>query len=505
MQILRTFHTKLRRRKHKRHMNTEAPKGLPADPGSYAKDLDELARMARRDLRYLGEETPNWVPAKIGTDVDVLIIGGGQSGMAASFLLRRTGIRRIRVVDAAPQGREGVWLTTARMQTLRSSKTLPGPELGIAPLSFRAWYETVRGVAAYDALERCARTDWAAYLSWYRTATDTQVENDTKVVEIIPTDAGFSVQMRRGDSVEIVVARKIVLATGMGGAGKPFIPQAIRNVVDPARYSHTDQPIDFAALHGKRIGVLGAASSALDAAAQALEQGAARADLFCRHPDLVRVTTIKGMAYAGVMDHYHELADDRKWDLMHHYFSRSAGPIANTVQRACAQKGFHLHFGQTWDSVRQDGETVIVEAGSTQYEFDHVIAGTGYVQDITARPELSAISGEIALWRDRYTPPAGLASDGLSSYPYLDAGLAFTERTPGTLPQLSDIYCLNYGATMSHGRAVGEITSLRHGTPRMVHAIGRDLFMADWEAQRNRLRSYDTPDLTGREYRGELE
>lgn len=151
----------------------------------------------------------------------------------------------------------------------------------------------------------------------------------------------------------------------MGGAGKPFIPQVIRGALDPSLYSHTDEPIDFAALRGKRVGVLGAASSALDVAAAALEQGAARADLFCRHPDLVRVTTIKGMAYAGVMDHYHELPDDRKWELMHHYYARSAGPIANTVRRAFAQEAFHLHFGKTWDALWQEGDTVVVEAGAS--------------------------------------------------------------------------------------------------------------------------------------------
>lgn len=274
----------------------------------------------------------------------------------------------------------------------------------------------------------------------------------------------------------------------------------IRGALDPSLYSHTDEPIDFAALRGKRVGVLGAASSALDVAAAALEQGAARADLFCRHPDLVRVTTIKGMAYAGVMDHYHELPDDRKWELMHHYYARSAGPIANTVRRAFAQEAFHLHFGKTWDALWQEGDTVVVEAGGQRHVFDHVVAGTGYVQDITARPELAAVSDQIALWRDRFTPPEGMESDSLGSYPYLDAGLAFTERTPGALPQLADIHCFNYGATMSHGRAVGEIASLRHGTPRMVHAIGRDLFLADWDAHRDRLLSYDTPDLTGEEY-----
>lgn len=197
---------------------TTAP---PADPGPYARSLEELAEKARRDVLYLGEETPNWVPPKDGTDVDVLVIGGGQSGMAASFLLRRAGIGRIRVVDAAPQGAEGVWLTTARMRTLRSSKTLPGPELGIGPLSFRAWYETVRGVAAYDALERCSRTDWAAYLSWYRTTTGVLVENDTEVTAITPDKAGWSSTCAGGQAARRSSRARSFWPPGWAGRASP--------------------------------------------------------------------------------------------------------------------------------------------------------------------------------------------------------------------------------------------------------------------------------------------
>ena len=42
--------------------------------------------------------------------------------------------------------------------------------------------------------------------------------------------------------------------------------------------------IDFAALRGKVVGVLGAGASALDNAAVALEHGASRVHLFCRRP-----------------------------------------------------------------------------------------------------------------------------------------------------------------------------------------------------------------------------
>lgn len=481
-------------------MNKHVATPPVSDPGPFARTLEELSQRARDEIAYLGEETPNWVTPCPGTDVDVLVIGGGQSGLAVACLLRRAGIGRLRVVDAAPEGQEGVWLTTARMRTLRSTKTLPGPELGIAALSFRAWFETAYGQQAYEALERASRADWAAYLAWYRHTLGIEVENDTRVTAIRPHAAGLAVELTHPGGATTCVARKIVLATGMGGSGRMFIPETITAALDPSLYAHTDMEIDFAELRGKRIGVLGAASSAFDVAATALERGAARADLFCRHDDLNRVTTIKGMAYAGVMDHYHELPDARKWELMRYFFARAAGPIANTVRRATALEDFHLHFSQGWQSIRQEGSEVVVATGAGEHRFDFVVAGTGYVQDVTARPELAGLSDQIARWSDRFTPPEGAEQPKLAAFPYLGPGFEFLERTPGALPALGDIHCFNYGASMSHGRAVGEIASLRHGAPRLVHAIGRDLFLKDWPAHRDRLLSYDIPDLTGEEY-----
>jgi cation diffusion facilitator CzcD-associated flavoprotein CzcO len=51
--------------------------------------------------------------------------------------------------------------------------------------------------------------------------------------------------------------------------------------------AHTGHRIDFAALAGKSVAVLGAGASALDAAGTALEAGAAQVHLFVRRDDLI--------------------------------------------------------------------------------------------------------------------------------------------------------------------------------------------------------------------------
>ena len=69
-------------------------------------------------------------------------------------------------------------------------------------------------------------------------------------------------------------ARKIVLATGQEGIGGWWMPEPIAAL--PARFrAHTNEMIDFQALRGKVVAVLGAGASAFDNAAVALEHGAA--------------------------------------------------------------------------------------------------------------------------------------------------------------------------------------------------------------------------------------
>src|SRR3984885_1156024 len=133
---------------------------------SQSLDPDADARTA---LRLIGPDPANRVPDRPGIDHNVAIIGGGQTGYALAFALRRAGIGKVTILEAAPdEQRAGIWLNAARMNLLRTPKTLPGPELGIPALSFQGWYEARHGQAAYTAIDRIERIDWANYISWYR-------------------------------------------------------------------------------------------------------------------------------------------------------------------------------------------------------------------------------------------------------------------------------------------------------------------------------------------------
>ena len=53
----------------------------------------------------------------------------------------RSQVTNILVLDKAEEGREGPWLTYARMPTLRSPKDFTGPDLDIPSLTYQSWHE----------------------------------------------------------------------------------------------------------------------------------------------------------------------------------------------------------------------------------------------------------------------------------------------------------------------------------------------------------------------------
>ncbi|TPM36095.1 NAD(P)/FAD-dependent oxidoreductase [Mesorhizobium sp. B2-3-4] len=459
-----------------------------------------------RALRLHGAYPDNWVPVRPEIDHDVVVVGGGQSGVAIAFALRRAGIARTTVIDAADDGAEGVWLTTARMNNLRSPKLLPGPELGIPELGFQAWYEARHGEAAFAALTSIPRLDWAAYLKWYREATGVAVRFGTRLEAVEPVAQGFRLRLSVAGRPVEETCRKLVLATGFAGSGGLNLPAFIKRSLPAALYAHAEEPIDFATLKGKRIAVFGAASAAFDTAAVALERGAAAVHLFCRHDDIERYSLMRMLYFPGSVEHFRDLPDAQRWRIMSVLCRRAQGPVPDTVRRARRFQSFYLHLGARDPALAVDGGEIGLGLGGrdTGLKFDFVIAGTGYGVDLSARPELAGLVEHIALWRDRYRPQPGEENADLGRYPYLSPGFAFTEKTAGTAPYLGNIHFFSAGAMLSNGRNPGEVSGMRHGIPQLVSAIGRDLFQDDAEAHVARILAPCQPILTGAEYRDRL-
>ncbi|MEN3350162.1 MAG: FAD-dependent urate hydroxylase [Bradyrhizobium sp.] len=447
-------------------------------------DPDSVAREA---LRLIGPDPQNWVPDRDGIDHNVVVVGGGQSGSAFAFALRRAGIGKVSVIDAAADNTQaGVWLTSARMHKLRTPKTLPGPELGLPGIGFQAWYEARYGAAAYEALDRILRLDWAAYLNWYRKVTGVAVRYGTRLTRIEPAADHLRLHLERDGHATVETTRKLVLATGFAGSGGAHVPDALQKL--PKRfYAHTSEAIDFKTPRGRSVAVIGSAASAFDTAAVALEAGAHDVHLFARRETLASLPVIRIRGYPGAYDNYGALPDAVRWQQAIRFRRAGSTPPPDAISRAVAYPNFHLHLGAPWSAARVRGTRAVAVTPQGEFAFDFAIVATGYAVDLGAQAELRDFAGEIQLWRDRFTPPEGESDETLAAYPYLGAGHEYLEKLPGRAPHLKDIHVFNPAAFVSYGLPVGDVPSFKRDIPAIVARISRDLFLADLASHEARI------------------
>jgi len=463
---------------------------------------DAASHVAAEALRLLGPFPENWVPARPEIDHDVFIVGGGHTGSTFAFALSRAGIRRFSVIDAAPdEASSGVWLTRARMNLLRTPKNLAGPELGLQGLSFQAWYEAHHGQKAYADLVRIPRTDWAAYLSWYRSVLGLSIRYGTRLVRIEPASDHLRLHLESAGSTRIETARKLILGNGVAGSGAPFVPEVVA-ALPPALRGHTSDAIDFTALRGKSVAVIGAAASAFDAAGTALEAGAKAVHLFARRDHIASVPIARVRGYPGAYDNYRHLPDALRWQQAFRFRNSGSTPPSDAVERAVRFPNFRLHLASEWRSARAEGSRIVATLDKGEAQFDFVIAGTGYQVDLARRPELATIADDVLLWRDHYTPPAELADDDLGAHPYLGFAHELQEKRPETAAYVRNIHIYNPGGFVSFGLPIGDVPSIRRDVPAVVSAISRDLFLADLDKHNARLTSNNvSPDFAPEAYR----
>jgi FAD-dependent urate hydroxylase len=461
--------------------------------------VTQLSDRLRRELTYLSYPPREWTlpRSRNGAGVlDVLIVGAGQSGLATAFGLKLERITNVRIVDRNPRGLEGPWRRFARMTELRTPKEVAGIDFGIPSLTVRAWYEAKFGRKAWDRIERIPQEIWRTYLDWYRDVLELPVENEVEVTSIEPAGDLLLAHLRRSGRTERVHARKIVLATGFDGNGGWRAPRDLVANLPAERYAHSADDIDFRRMAGKRIGVLGVGASAFDNAAAALEAGAARVDLCFRRPHIPRINPLMWMNFSGMLGHFAELTDLQRWRFMRHILQeRPVPPTQDTFWRCRRFENFVWHPNCAWHSVRDSGGVARVETEAGTFIFDFIIFATGVETDLSARTELAPIVHQIALWRDRFTPPPGEESDLLARHPYLGTAFEFTEREPGTAPFLGRLHNFTFGAMPSLGLTGAAIPGMRYGVRRLVNGLARDLFREDAAAYYRDLLAYAAPEL----------
>ncbi|WP_420121331.1 FAD-dependent oxidoreductase [Nakamurella sp.] len=469
--------------------------------------LAALERRVAADLDTLGLPAAAWPAAvhRAGEPVlDVAVVGAGMNGIAVAGSLLQAGVRNIRLLDASAPGREGPWTTTARMETLRSPKTLPGPSFGLPSLTFRAWYTAGHGDRAWAELGKIANQDWQDYLGWLQRVLALPVEHGARVSAVRP-DGGL---LRLTVDDRPVPARRVVLATGRAGAGGRQIPDEVDPGLWPELAAHTADPIDPAALAGRRVAVLGGGASAWDAAATVLEHGAARADLYIRRPVLPQVNKFRAITGPGFVHGWADLPPAQQWQLAVYLTDRPAPVPHETVHRALRRPNLHVHLGTPVHAATRSGDRVRLDLGGTDprvVECDFLVLGTGYRVDLDRVPELADLAPHVRRWADRRSDlPVASWRPTLAAYPVLGPGFELRPAGSDAPPEVGRVHLLNAGSLVSHGPIGSDIPGVDVAGARAARAIVRSLFREDLPVLRDRLSAFDVHELAGTPFDADL-
>jgi FAD-dependent urate hydroxylase len=456
--------------------------------------LAELEADVARDLDLTAHPRAPWLVPKTsgGAPVlDCLVIGAGQCGLAVAHALQRDRVDNILVVDRAPPGREGPWVTYARMRNLRSPKNQIGPDLKLPTLTYQAWHEARWGAADFAAMPWIPKERWQDYLGWFRRVTGIPVRNGVTAGAISPTRTDDDLPCLRVETSDgPLLARKVVMATGQVGIGYWWMPEFVAALPAPLR-AHAADEIDFAALRGKVVAVLGAGASAFDNAAVALEAGAAEVHLFCRRAQPMDVQPYRWLTFAGFLKHMHEMPDEWRWRFMAKILGMREGFAQDTYDRASRFPNFTMHLDRPWTDARAEDGRAVLATPRGEFAADFLICGTGVRMDPGAVPELALCADNIAQWHDRYVPPPEEANERIGCFPYLNADSAFLEKRPGETPWIRDIHLFGIGTSLSFGPAGSSINAMSIAAPRVAAGVTRGLFEADMPRLYGDLLAYD--------------
>jgi cation diffusion facilitator CzcD-associated flavoprotein CzcO len=469
--------------------------------------LDLLEARLRQDLSWLELPSKPWMIKKSHEGqsvIEVAVIGAGMAGLTAGTALNLSGLNPV-LFDRAPEGYEGPWVTTARMETLRSPKQLTGPALGLPALTFRAWFEAQFGTQAWTELDKIPRTQWMQYLRWYRKVTKLDIRNEHQVLEVNPrADQLVELLVQHPKGIEKILARRVVIASGRDGLGGPSLPH-FADKVPPQFKAHSSDSLDYHALKGKRVGVIGAGASAMDSAATALECGAKSVDMLIRRSDLPRINKGKGAGNPGLTHGHIDLPDEWKWRIRHYINAQQVPPPRGSTLRVSQHANARFNLGCPIDdiTVNADG-SLTIRTPKGVFELDFLIFATGFKIDWLARPEYAVIANHLRTWGDRYQHEVGLEDRELQDSPDLGTIFDLKEKNPGQCPGLERIHVFCYPAALSHGTVSGDIPAISDGAKRLAQGIVSLFYREDVAEHFENIKNFAEPEIMGDEWSAAL-
>jgi putative flavoprotein involved in K+ transport len=170
--------------------------------------------------------------------VNVVVVGGGQSGLAVGYYLRRTGLSYI-ILDDQEQG-GGAWLHT-------------WPSLRL--FSPAQWSSLPGLIMAGGSNHYPTRGEAIEYLKYYETKYNLPVQRSVRVTNVSKQNDQFKIETSEG----LYVAKAVVSATG--SFANPFLPEIEGYKLFGGEIIHSSQYQTPEQFRNKKVAVVGEGNS----------------------------------------------------------------------------------------------------------------------------------------------------------------------------------------------------------------------------------------------------
>ena len=325
--------------------------------------------------------------------MDVVIVGAGPYGLSVATHLRR---RRVpfrifgRPLAFWRDMPDGLFL-----KSLGFATTIANPE----GLTYDGWCREHH----LEDVEPCSMESFTEYGLWLQQKLVPEVE-DIEVTRIESANGGFRIGLSSGEQLD---ARHVVIAVGLRHFQR--LPSSLAGL-PRALASHTMDHKGYHEFRDKDVCVIGAGSSALEAAILLHECGARPQLLVRSRPPIIYTRTpVERSLLARLLKPMSVLGEGKlSWTLEHvplgPYFlpdvvrvwltRRHLGPAGAWWARDRFVGKVPVHAHCEILGAREEGGGVVLrlrEQGMPEHELraDHVVAGTGFAVDVDRLPFLA--------------------------------------------------------------------------------------------------------------------
>jgi len=318
---------------------------------------------------------------------DVVIIGSGPYGLSLAANLRARGIR-FRIFGESMR----FWRDMPIGINLKSfafATTISIPEKGH---SFVEWCR----LNGLEDFEPCTMQSFAAYGLDVQKRFVPELEQSL-VTQVDRAHSDFETTLASG---EVIHSRRVLVCTGLSGL--EYIPEVLKGL-GPEQMRHTVSISDYSEFRNKRVAVIGGGASAIEAGALVHEAGGT-SEVFVRGPKVIfhsrtprtrpwltrlrePISALGASRRGWILQNFpliaHYLPHDRRMRLFHGYL----GPESPwwIKDRVVGKVSINLEREVVGANVRREGIVLAVRDAQNaikEFEFDYVIAGTGYEADI---------------------------------------------------------------------------------------------------------------------------